>query len=108
MPKKVIPETSPYKVTAWFLAILKFLPSSIYSLLSTFFVIVLFSSSILTLAIVSTPSISTKLENFLTRFAPVSKYKLELFFNFNSSILLKVNNTSENSLVLSLAPSNMI
>ena len=64
------------------------------------------SLSIVAEALVSTPSISTTLLNFFTRLAPVSRYKELEFLIFNSSILLKVNKTSEYSFVLSVAPDN--
>ena len=75
-----------------------------YILLLVFLANVPASLSIVALALVSTPSISTTLLNFFTRLAPVSKYNELEFFIFNSSILLRVNNTSEYSLVLSVAP----
>ena len=49
----------------------------------------------LTVTSVSVLSISTKLENFSNRLAPLSRYKVEPFFNFSSPILLKVNSSGE-------------
>ena len=69
--------------------------------LSTFFVTVPFSLSMSTLA--REPSLA-KLLNSFNKFEPVSKYKVELFFKFNLSIIDNVNNTSEYSLVRSVAP----
>ena len=78
-----------------------------YNLLSTFLVIFPFES-IETAPLVSILLISTKLENFFNKLAPFCIYNVELFLTFNSSILLKENNTLECSFVLSVAPASQI
>ena len=86
----------------------RFFPSSIYILLSTFLVVFPVSSSIVAEAFTSSPFSSTQLVNFFNKFAPQSKYNIELFFIFSSSILLNVKSTSEYSFVLSLVPESAI
>ena len=76
--------------------------------MSTFLVVSPVSGLIVTAPFTSVPFSSTTLSNSFSKFAPLHKYKIELFFNFTWSTLLNEKNTLEYSFVLSVAPDRAI